>query len=429
MNLRQNFFWFLDKVKGQPLKQLYAKTHNILEAKDSKYAEAENAKQLQKLIDHTTKTTTFYSNKKYEVLQDFPVVNKNIIRDNYDDFFSSKYKKEECKLVFTSGSTGAPFRLYQNKGKIQKINADNIYFSSKSNYHIGEPLVFIRAWVYKIDFKIKFDYFKKNIYTYSTFDLVDEGLPKIINTLNKKKKTLSFMIYGSTLENICRYIDTLDKNPIQFKTKSIITISDALSVYAKKAASDYFGVVPLSRYSNTESGIIAQQISDSDDRFRINNSSFIIEVLELNENRAVPNGTPGRIVVTDLYNFATPLIRYDTGDIGIKETDEDGIPYFTEISGRKVDQLYNTEGKLLPSLFMTHLLMEFGEFKQFQIIQKSKLEYHININTNMPFDEESIIEKYKEYLGTDALVKVNHVDDIPLLSSGKRRQVVNEYYN
>lgn len=418
----------MDKIKGGHLKKLLQTTKSILDSEDWVWIEKENKKQLEKLIQHSTSTVNFYKNKGYKSLTDFPVLNKNIIRDNYDDFFSNQFKKEDCKLVFTSGSTGTPFRLHQNKSKVQKINVDNIYFSRKSNYHIGDPLVFIRAWLYKIDLTAKFDYFKKNITAFSTFDLVGDGAHEVIASLNKKKETLSFMAYASTLENMCRYLDKQESNPIRFKTKSIIAISDALSDYAKDATFKYFGVVPLSRYSNTESGIIAQQILDSDKKFRINNSSFIIEILELDEDKEVPYGTTGRIVLTDLYNFAVPLIRYDTGDIGVLEKDANGTPYFTEISGRRVDQLYTTEGKLLPSLYMAIIVKNFAEVKQFQLVQKSKTEYHINLNTNNPFDPKALIEEYKKYFGDDATVKVNFVDDIPLLSSGKRRQVVNEYY-
>ncbi|MDY2587575.1 phenylacetate--CoA ligase family protein [Winogradskyella aquimaris] len=429
MSLREHIFWFLDNLKGQPFKKLFIQTKDILESKNIEWVEAENTKQLKKLIAHATQTTSFYSNKGFNHLQDFPVINKNCIREDYDAFLSSKFNKVECREVFTSGSTGSPFRIYHNKEKVQKINADNIWFSSQANYSIGYPLIFIRAWLFKLTPKIKFDYFKKNITTVSTFEVVENGVEKFIEKLNSKGKVLSFMMYGSTLEYICKYLDSVKKNPIKFKTRSIITISDALTPYAKEAAQKHFGITPLSRYSNTESGIIAQQLFESRDYFRINNSSFVIEIFDLEKDVLVPNGQVGRIVITDLYNFAMPLIRYDTGDLGAMTVDAHGISFLSQILGRKLDQLFNTKGKLLPSLFMSSKLNEFGEFKQYQIVQKSKIEYHINLNTDKEFEAIKLTEYYKSYFGEDAIVKVNLVNDIPLLSSGKRRQVVNEYYN
>ncbi len=79
LNLRRNIFWFLDKIIGQPLKRLCNQTHAILDAENQEWSKAENAKQLKKLIAHAKQTTSFYKNKEFETLQDFPVINKNII--------------------------------------------------------------------------------------------------------------------------------------------------------------------------------------------------------------------------------------------------------------------------------------------------------------------------------------------------------------
>ncbi|WP_299096964.1 CoF synthetase [uncultured Winogradskyella sp.] len=427
MNLRRNIFWFLDKIKGQPLKQLCVKTHDILEDKSRKKAEAENAEQLKKLITHATQTTRFYGNKKYSVLQDFPVINKNSIREDFDAFFSSKYKKSECRIVSTSGSTGSPFSLYQNREKVFKVQADNIYFSKKSGYEVGDFLAFIRIWPKQINTKLRFNFLLKNFMPWNILDLSDEGIKQLISKLNKQNNLVSFLTYPTALEKICKYIDALESNPIQFKTKSIITMSEALNDYTKDKTEQYFGITPLSRYSNNETGIMAQQISSNDQRFRINDSSYVMEILDLDSNEALPYGQPGRIVLTDLYNFATPLLRYDTGDIGVMEEDENGIKYFTNISGRKVDQLYNTKGDLIPS-HLSLRLMDYGKFRQFQLVQKSKTEYHINLNTDTKVDEAKIITDYKAHFGNDAVIKINYVNEIPLLSSGKRREVVNEYY-
>jgi phenylacetate-CoA ligase len=73
-------------------------------------------------------------------------------------------------------------------------------------------------------------------------------------------------------------------------------------------------------------------------------------------------------------------------------------------------------------------LFKYGDFKQLQFVQKTKKEYHVNLNTSEKVDENAIAIEFKNYLGDDAVIKVNYVDEIPLLSSGKRRQIVNEYY-
>ena len=428
MNLRQNIFWLIDKLKGHPLKKVHNYTLKILETEDRDQVNAENALQLGKLLNHASKTTQFYKNIQTDSLQNYPVVNKNIIRQDFDAFFSSDFQKSNCKKVTTSGSTGSPFSLYQNSEKVRKIQSDNIYFSSKSKFEIGNFLAFVRIWPKRIGLQLKVNFLIKNFMPWNILEFSDEDISKFIRRLNRKRGTVSFLTYPTALEKMCKYMDKLDENPIKFKTKSIITMSEALNDYTRKQTAIYFGVVPLSRYSNNETGIMAQQLSAEDSRFRINDSSYVMEVLELDSDKPVPKGAPGRIVLTDLFNFAMPLIRYDTGDIGVMEMDERGVPYFEYISGRKVDQLYDTQGRLIPS-HISLRLMDYGKFNQFQLVQKSQYEYHIILNTKTKVDESKIINDFKAYFGEDALIKVIYVDEIPVLESGKRREVVNEFYN
>ncbi|SDI44327.1 phenylacetate--CoA ligase family protein [Winogradskyella thalassocola] len=427
MNLRRYIFWTIDRLKGSSLRKNYQHTTSILEAKDKNWTKTENSNRLLELLNHATETTSFYRGRSFKSLEDFPVVNKNMIRDNFDAFFSDKYQKQQCKVASTSGSTGAPFQLYQNKEKVRKIKADILYFSSLSNYELGEFLVFIKIWPKLLPFKLKLNFFAKNFKPWNILNLSDAAIEELIATLNKKRTPISFLGYPTAFEKICNYIDALGENPIQFKTRSIITISERLNSYTRQTTETYFGVTPLSRYSNNETGIMAQQLSAEDTKFRINDSSYVMEILALNEDKKLPDGELGRIVLTDLYNLATPLIRYDTGDIGIMEHDKNGRPFFTEISGRKVDQLYNTSGELISSHLSLRLL-DYGTFKQFQLVQKSKTEYHFNLNTVKRIDETKLISDYKVHFGEDAIIKINYVDEIPLLASGKRREVVNEYY-
>ncbi len=106
---------------------------------------------------------------------------------------------------------------------------------------------------------------------------------------------------------------------------------------------------------------------------------------------------------------------------------EDGRPYFSEIYGRKLDLLYDTKGKIVPS-HLSAKLVKYGDFKQFQLVQKGLKDYEVNLNTDKKIDEEALIAEYRGYFGDDANIKINYVDEIPLLASGKRREVVNEYY-
>jgi len=424
-SFREQVFWMLDSFNGSPIKSALHETNTLLDRNnDSNEAQLS----LDKLIKHATSTTTYYSSYSEDAsIDEFPLINKNIIRDNLSQFLSSECVINKCKKVSTSGSTGTPFSVYHNKEKTKKNKADNIYFSSKSGYTIGDYLIYIKIWPESINKLKSLNLKVRNIHPHSVYDLTGEKIEDLIEEINTIDKNVALIGYASAFEKICRYLDSKSENPITFRPSSIITISEALNTYTRNAIKKYFGIYPISRYSNNENGIIAQQVSPENHNFKINTSSYLVEMFDLNEDKKIGFGQRGRIVITDLYNYATPLIRYDTGDVGIMYLDENNQPYFSQVLGRKLDLIYDTKGNLVPE-HLSAKLCNYGQFKQFQLVQKKRKEYLINLNTTKKVDEEKMITEYKGYFGDDAKIDINYVDEIHFLSSGTRKEAVNGYY-
>jgi len=424
LNIRARIFWGLDVLRKSPIKK---RLYKISKINDGDTYEAYHKAELHLLLKHAKTTTAYYENIETLDVLDYPVVNKNIIRDNLALFLSKSFTTKTRKKIFTSGSTGTPFYVYQDHNKVLHNIADNIYFYSKSGYTIGEKLIYIKIWPDVLKFKLKLNLFVKNIRPINVYNLEFKDILYHIKKLNSSNNSASIVSYVSVFKKMFRYLDKLPHNPITFKPKTIITISEALTDDIRKQIEAYFKVKPLSRYSNNENGIIAQQTVLSGTKFKINHSSYFIEILDLKTDVRLEHGNLGRIILTDLKNYATPLIRYDTGDIGVMELDAHGVPYLSKVLGRKIDALYDTNGKIVSS-HIAYKLFKYGDFKQLQFVQKTKKEYHVNLNTSEKVDENAIAVEFKNYLGDDAVIKVNYVDEIPLLSSGKRRQIVNEYY-
>lgn len=74
------------------------------------------------------------------------------------------------------------------------------------------------------------------------------------------------------------------------------------------------GVPVVNEYGSSEIGIIA--LENTDGEWLVNSETLFIEILDEN-NRPVPLGKEGKIVVTSLDNKAHPFIRYEVGDYGI----------------------------------------------------------------------------------------------------------------
>ncbi|QKX06863.1 CoF synthetase [Aquimarina sp. TRL1] len=427
--LRRNFFWFMDKVKKGKVKNHYQDIKYIIENPLHPKVMAKKDDSLINILDHAVHSTDFYKKyREYSSIHDFPIIDKNIIRDQFNGFQAASYIDEPKQEVFTSGSTGTPFRLFHDMSKRDRNTADNIYFSERGGYTLGNELTYFRLW--KTYGKKSFLTNKiKNIIPVDVFSLKENHvIEDILDKLRKNKSTMSWLGYVSAIEKICRYMDEKNSSPLPGKLVSVITISEKLNDYTRDAMKKYFGINPISRYSNTENGIIAQEIHTEEDGFIINTASYYVEILDIETNTPVENGAIGKIVVTDLYNYCMPVIRYDTGDIGAKHM-IDGKEILCRIEGRKMDVLTDTKGEAIYSNIM-YVANHYQELKQCQLIQKDHGVYLFKINIEGVFQREAeFIKKYRDFLGADATISVEYVDEIPLLDSGKRRFMVNEMKN
>ncbi|WP_299441984.1 CoF synthetase [uncultured Aquimarina sp.] len=426
---RRKIFWFFDILKGNDIKKHYQDIQELIENPNSQTTQAKKDLYLQEILQHAVSTTWFYQKYAgYNSISDFPIINKNMIRDNFEEFKSSKYKTKNCVLVFTSGSTGAPFSILQNMSKRCRNTGDNLYFSNKSGYEIGQKLIYVKIWDDNYKHNMLSRYWWQNIHPKSVFKLSDKEIEKFIIELTKDTSKKSFLGYTSALTTICQYLDKIKAAPIESNVQSVITMSEGLNEYVRYSVKKYFGITPVSRYSNNENGILAQEDRDKTSKFIINTASYYIEIFDLDKDVLVDHGKKGRIMVTDLHNYAMPLIRYDTGDVGTMDLDENNISYLSSIEGRKLDLIYDTKGEIIPS-HVSYKLCKYGDYKQFQLVQRGEKDYLIKLNTDKKVDEIKMLEEYKGYFGQDANIVIQYVEEIPLLSSGKRREVTNTYHS
>lgn len=140
-------------------------------------------------------------------------------------------------------------------------------------------------------------------------------------------------------------------------------------------------------------------------------------------------GELGRIVITDLYNYALPMIRYDNGDMAIcekKEKDGRYRLYLTELYGRRADIIYDTQGKYVSPFILFNNLAEAEGIKQYRFIQEDETHYTLWLNGEKEkIDSDGIVKLLIPYLGENAELAVDYVDEIPTLNSGKRKYIEN----
>ena len=379
--------------------------------------------------------TAFYSGMETRRFLEFPVVTKNDIRSSQDSFLSKKMDREGMVQMATSGSTGTPFVCYQDRGKKQRVSAECIYYSEKVGYRLGDNLSYIRTLV-KQNRKPGWKQFMQNQTMVNCMSIDGQGVEEMLRRLRGYAKcgSVTVLAYGSTWTAVKDYAES--RNLTYFRgldnVSGLISGSDMLFDGTREAVSSLFGGVPMaSRYSNEENGVIGQD-EGRNNVFPVNEADYLVEICDDEGNR-LPEGELGHIVVTDLYNYGMPMIRYDTGDVGAIETLETNgrrKRCICRFSGRQVDVIYDAGGKALSPHVIANHMWSFPEIRQFQVVQTGEKAYTLRLNLPDGFGRKGeLTGLVRRLLGKDAILSLEFVDEIPVLASGKRRYIINEWRN
>lgn len=432
---RNKAFWFIDTMKGGHIKKAYSVIEKCdrgiwSEVEIEEYQKAAIAK----LLLHTKNTVNAYKNQESLDILHWPVVSKVDLKTNLDGHISSDYNKDNLIVMSTSGSTGTPFRSYQDLFKKYHVNAEVLYYNGLVDFKIGRRILYFRSIVNEVA-KSKMAQFAQNILLLDCQGLNDNYIKEKLIEIRKASKKSGCMIlsYASTLDAFRKYFQKYGYDEAKnCNVYGIVSGSEMLNDVTRESLEKAFGCKVVSRYANEENGFLGQDDIDNN-IFIPNRANYFYEILKLTEDKPVSDGEVGRIVITDLYNYAMPFVRYDTGDIGAwVETEHFGkrIKAIGNFGGRIVDMIFDTKGNQISPFSITNKMWEFQGIKQFQFIQKGKTEYLLKLNLERKTFED--LDKLKvlflDLLGHDAKIAIEYCDEIPVLASGKRRYLVNEMF-
>ena len=423
--LRWRGFFTLDLLRGGDVKKryeqdLYAYRHGT--------SISETNERIRSLITHAVCTTKFYSGYPEGIpLEELPVVNKDSFRENYEDFRSELYRDAKTNRVMTtSGSTGTPLSMIQDLNKIRMNTGDSIFLGALGNYRIGEKMAFIRVWVNNVS-KSKMQLMMENSIMMDSSSLSDSSIMEMLRCI-RSEKVKCLIGYASALEEISKYIEREKPYMGDFAVHSIIPISETMPEGVRAQLSEQFRCPVQSWYSNEENGVMGIQERDSASYY-INSESYYYEILKMDSDERAADGELGRVVITDLTNYAFPIIRYDNGDTAVAHREKKGDRfrlYLDEIYGRRSDQLYDTEGNVVTPYVITNNLWNVEGVRQYRFLQLGPREYELRLNGDKDkMDVEDMLSRIKPAFGEDAEIEVTYVDEIPVLASGKRKYIEN----
>lgn len=155
------------------------------------------------------------------------------------------------------------------------------------------------------------------------------------------------------------------------RLREVRTISGTVSEDLRQRCLAILGLPLVDLYSAQEVGVIGIQCPASG-LLHIQSENLLVEVLDA-QGQPCQTGETGQVVVTDLHNFAMPLIRYalrDWAEVGPTCPCGRGLPTMRTVKGRNRNMALSPEGKpYWPVLGLSRFRTIIPSLRQYQLVQ------------------------------------------------------------
>lgn len=212
--------------------------------------------------------------------------------------------------------------------------------------------------------------------------------------------------------------------------RGVHTISEALPDGLRELCQEVWGVKLVDLYSTIEFGYLALQCPEHD-HYHVQSEGVLLEVLDDKGKHCAP-GEVGRVVVTDLHNYASPLIRYEVGDYAeVGEPCEcgRGLPVLKRIMGRYRNLLTTPSGERRWPQVGLPKFHEIAPIQQFQMVQHSLSDIEVRLILPHPLrtdEREKLTSLFQEVMGDCFNFDIRQVESLQRSASGKYEEFISE---
>ncbi|MBU0985578.1 MAG: phenylacetate--CoA ligase family protein [candidate division Zixibacteria bacterium] len=355
-----------------------------------------------------------------------PVIRKADIQQHADRMKAQNIPTDRLVVNQTGGSTGAPLRFYHDIDLLHRRQAATYRHDRWAGWDIGQKMAVL--WGNRVDMGTE-----PSLRSRLRTRLYDRRM--ILDTSNISRDKLadfadqlrSFRppVYLAYANSMFLYARFLRENRITdyHRPHAIITSAELLTSDQRALIEDVFACRVFNRYGCREHSIIASECAEHSGMHMVA-EHLLVEILKPADGSP---DIPGRIVITDLFNFGMPLIRYQIEDLGEFVPGScacgRGLPRLNIVGGRVTDFLVTPDSRVISGASMTiYFVATVPGVAQAQIIQKTRDHLILKVVPNNKFDDNSlrvIAEKVREFFGPTMKYEVEKVVSIPSTASGK----------
>ena len=236
----------------------------------------------------------------------------------------------------------------------------------------------------------------------------------------------AIIAYTTPLYEFARYLEETGRTVRP--PKSILVGAEKLHDFQRLLIERVLGAPVFETYGSREFMLIGAEC-EHHAGLHLSQENLLVEILD-DDGRATPAGDEGNVVITDLFNFGMPFIRYVNGDRAVAGFEQcpcgRGLPLLKKVTGRTLDTLETPDGRKVPGELFPHLLKDFPAVRRFQVVQSDPRTIRVKLVAPQLShdDREFITAGLRAVTGWMVDLEVEVVDDIPLTKAGKLRVVV-----
>ena len=366
--------------------------------------------------------------KSKDDLFKLPILTKKVVKENITNgrLIATNVPKKSRILSSSSGSTGEPLQFYTTKHSESFHKATAIRAWNWMGYRLGDKYVKISMNPRSSTLKNIQDYFNNCRYLSSNqlsseeFITIGEEIrsfePKYIRC-----SPVPLLFLSSFIKNY--------DGGIGDSLLAINTTGSTLLNESRMKIENVFKTKIYDSYS-CEGGAICAECKTSEN-YHFAEEYAISELIE-DKYTLADSEHPLRHITTDLHNYVTPFIRYDSQDYVIPGDYKQcscgsNFRNIKKIKGRDSDILITPGGKYLIVENFVAYFKWVESVDQIQVVQKSLDEIVINLVVNNKYSKkvyQELLSYWKNYIGKEVNLSIEVVDEIKLTPSGKRRTLI-----
>ena len=231
--------------------------------------------------------------------------------------------------------------------------------------------------------------------------------------------------HGGVLQGLVTH---WERHGYDLKLEHIKNIGDNCHDELRARIKAVTGLTVEDNYSSSETGLIALQCKEGG-QFHIMSETCVVEILD-DAGQPCSPGEIGRVVLTDLQNFASPIIRYDIGDyaqVGNGCTCGRTLPTLSKIIGRERNLFHRPDGTRFWPRAGMHEMPKIAPIRQWQMIQHSvdHVEYRLVVDEPLSTEQrEAIAALVPKFLLFEPRVTITEFKDAIPTRNGKYEEAI-----